>query len=210
MTPDPNAAPVFSLAPGSWYRGFIQGKTRITIAWIFAIALVFSARHYPNAIGIVICFLGATLRFWSSGYLRKDSKLAVGGPYRFTRNPLYLGTWLMAAGAAVAISSYILLVVVSVVFIAIYHFTILDEETKLERNFGEPYRAYLGLVPRFFPRLWPQSLSRLSVVNSDPGNIGFSWKVAFANRALEPYWSFMALIAFIYVIAYGWQRFGGR
>src|SRR6476661_4738649 len=89
----------------SWYRGFIQGKTRIVLAWIFVVVLGLSAKEYPTWPGIVLCFVGASLRYWASGYLRKDSRPAVGGPYAYVRNPLYLGTYLMALGTAAATGS---------------------------------------------------------------------------------------------------------
>ena len=90
----------------TWFRGFVQGKTRIAMAWGFAIALGLSARQYPTWPGIVLCFLGATVRFWASGYLRKDSRPAVGGPYAWIRNPLYFGTYLMAVGTSWAIERF--------------------------------------------------------------------------------------------------------
>lgn len=145
------AAPQPTQQQPTWFRGFIQGKTRIAIAWIFSALLVFLAQNYPNPIGIAVCFLGATLRYWASGFLRKDSRPAVGGPYAMVRNPLYLGTYLMALGAAIAIEQWIFLAVLTVVFAVIYHFIILDEESKLIRIFGEPYSLYCTLVPRFFP-----------------------------------------------------------
>ena len=134
----------------NWFRGFIQGKPRIVTAWIFAALLVFSAREYPSLPGILICFAGATLRFWASGYLRKDNRPAVGGPYAYVRNPLYLGTWLMAIGTAVAIENWWLAGTITVLFATLYHYIILDEETKLQRIFGAPYETYCRLVPRFF------------------------------------------------------------
>ncbi|MGZ3699696.1 MAG: methyltransferase family protein, partial [Bdellovibrionota bacterium] len=103
-------------SPPTWFRGFIQGKTRIVLAWIFAIALGLAARQFPTWPGIAVCFLGATIRFWASGYLRKDSRPAVGGPYAFVRNPLYLGTYLMAVGTALSIENWILLSVITVLF----------------------------------------------------------------------------------------------
>src|SRR4051812_1068282 len=98
----------------NWYRGFIQGKTRITLAWGFAILLGLLAREYPTWPGIVLCFFGASLRFWASGYLRKDTRPAVGGPYAFFRNPLYLGTYLMAVGTAWSTENWALLGIVTV------------------------------------------------------------------------------------------------
>jgi protein-S-isoprenylcysteine O-methyltransferase Ste14 len=79
-----------------WFRALVRGRTRVALAWIFAALLIFAARTYPSWPGILLCFIGATVRFWASGYLRKDTRPAVGGPYAFVRNPLYLGTYLMA------------------------------------------------------------------------------------------------------------------
>ena len=194
--------------PISWYRGFIQGKTRITLAWIFAIALVFCARNYPSWPGITLCFVGATLRFWASGFLRKDNRPAVGGPYAITRNPLYLGTFVMALGTCLAIENFWLLGALFVSFTAIYHYIILDEETKLERIFGASYLTYKTLVPRFFPRPWPVSKNALMTVNPEEAHHHFSWGLAKKNKALEPYWSFAGLIAVIFGVAYLWKAWG--
>ena len=192
--------------PQNWYRGFIQGKTRIALAWIFAALLVFSARTYPTLPGIALCFIGATLRFWASGYLRKDSRPAVGGPYAWVRNPLYLGTYLMALGTAWSIENYWLLGIITVLFAAIYHYIILDEEVKLARIFGAPYTAYCAAVPRFFPRPWPASSKSLDPVNPDPEHRHYSHALAQKNKAFEAYYSFLALIGFVALIAWGWQK----
>jgi protein-S-isoprenylcysteine O-methyltransferase Ste14 len=189
-----------------WYRGFIQGKTRIALAWIFAALLVFSARTYPRPPGIVLCFLGATLRFWASGYLRKDTRPAVGGPYAWVRNPLYLGTYLMALGTAWSIGNYWLLAIMTVLFAAIYHFIILDEETKLIRIFGEPYTLYCSAVPRFFPRPWPASHQTLDQVNPELDHHRFSQEIATQNKAMEAYYSFAGLIGFVALVAFVWQK----
>ena len=191
----------------TWFRGFIQGKTRIMMAWIFAAILVFSARQYPTFPGIIVCFLGASLRFWASGFLRKDSKPAVGGPYTFTRNPLYLGTYLMALGSALSIENYWLLWAVSVIFFVLYHYRILDEETKLARIFGEPYSLYCKAVNRFVPRITPASRILMSQINSESEAHQFNWKLATRNRAFEAYYSFLGLIGFIYLVAHAWQFF---
>lgn len=194
----------------TWYRGFIQGKTRITLAWVFAILLGFSAREYPSLPGVLLCFLGASLRFWASGYLRKDSRPAVGGPYAFVRNPLYLGTYLMALGTAWAIENWILLGVGTVVFAAIYHFIIIDEEVKLRRIFKESYSNYCRSVPRFFPRVWPPlfpaKTSSLLQVNPEKSHHRFSLSLAMKNKAYEAFASFLGLIVIVTGIAYLWKH----
>jgi hypothetical protein len=195
-----------SVSLPSWYRGFIQGKTRITLAWVFAAALILLARTYPTLPGIAVCFLGATLRYWASGFLRKDNRPAVGGPYAMTRNPLYFGTFLMGLGVSLAIGNYWLLAIFFVVFTAIYHFIILDEEEKLARIFGAPYLTYKNLVPRFFPRPWPLAKATLLVVNPEESHHSFSREIAKKNKAFEPYWSFLGLIGAVYAIAWAWQN----
>jgi hypothetical protein len=190
-----------------WFRGFVQGKTRIALAWIFSIALILSARNYPHAPGVVLCFVGASIRYWASGFLRKDSRPAVGGPYSFVRNPLYLGTYLMALGTALAVENWWLLGICTVVFAVIYHYIILDEETKLVRIFGEPYTLYCTLVPRFFPRPLPAAKTALASVNPETSHTQFSRELAAKNKAYEAYLTFAALIGFISIAAFAWQRF---
>jgi protein-S-isoprenylcysteine O-methyltransferase Ste14 len=197
------------------YRGFIQGKTRILLAWIFAALLVLSARELPRWHGIIVCLLGASLRYWASGYLRKDSHPAVGGPYAYVRNPLYLGTYLMALGTAMAVCAWPLFVTMTVLFAAIYHYIILDEELKLRRIFGAPYERYLARVPRFFPvpsarlplpfRRAPEET--LAEINPEPSSRRFSSELAARNKAYEAYLSFAGLIGFVSLVALAWRRF---
>lgn len=197
-----------------WYRGFIQGKTRIILAWLFAILLGVSARQFPSIPGILVCFAGASIRFWASGYLRKDSRPAIGGPYAWVRNPLYLGTYLMAVGTALAAGNLWLFGAVTVLFAAIYHYIILDEETKLHRIFGASYARYCQLVPRFVPRvgprIWPKfrpvSAETLSDVNPEASHREFSWELAMKNKAYEAYASFAGLIGFVALCAYAWKH----
>lgn len=192
----------------SWYRGFIQGKTRIAIAWVFAAALVFSARDYPTWPGIALCFAGASLRFWASGYLAKDSRPAVGGPYGWVRNPLYLGTYFMAIGTALAIENAVLFLAMTIIFAAIYHYIILDEETKLARIFGKSYALYCVQVPRFFPRPWPAKRMILKKINPEPRALRYSFELAMKNKAYEAYASFFGLIGFVALVAKAWKRWG--
>ena len=202
----PLSPSTFDAPTPTWFRGFIQGRTRIYSAWVFAILLAISARKYPTMPGIALCFVGATLRFWASGYLRKDSRPAVGGPYGMCRNPLYLGTYLMAVGTAWSIGNYLLLGVITVLFAIIYHYIILDEETKLHRIFGAPYGTYVTLVPRFFPRPWPASSAALTAVNPELAHHAHSWELSRKNKAFEAYATFFGLIGGVAAIAWIWQK----
>ncbi|MFN7685829.1 MAG: methyltransferase family protein [Oligoflexia bacterium] len=184
---------------------FLLGKTRIIAAWIFGFVLILTARNYPNIPGIALCFLGASLRYWASGFLRKDSRPAVGGPYAWVRNPLYLGTYLMAVGATLSIENWPLMVSVTVLFAVTYHFVILEEETKLQKIFGAPYLSYCEAVPRFFPRPWPASRSELETINPEPSHHRFSRDLALRNKAFEAYATFAVIVAGISAIAWVWK-----
>lgn len=196
-------------AAPSFFRGFLQGKTRIVMAWLFAVLLIFNIHQFPTWPGIVVCFLGASLRFWASGFLRKDSRPAVGGPYAWVRNPLYLGTYLMAVGTTLAVEAWALLALVTILYAVVYHYIILDEETKLARLFGAPYLTYKKLVPRFFPRPWPARAERLLEVNPEPSHQHYSWKLAHKNKAYEAYATFAALIGLVALVAYAWTLLSG-
>ncbi len=189
------------------YRSWIQGKTRIGLAWLFSIALIACAREYPNPWGVAVIFLGASLRFWASGFLMKDTQVAVGGPYSLTRNPLYLGTFLMALGAAMAAEQIGFVLIFCVSFLAIYHYVILEEEEKLKRMFGKSYVTYTQSVPRFFPRLWPLSKANALSINPDASSLKFSWSIAWKNKAYEAYAAALATVGLIWLIAYIWKTF---
>jgi hypothetical protein len=113
----------------------------------------------------------------------------------------------MALGTALAIQAWALLGAMTVLFAAIYHYIILDEETKLQRIFGEPYSKYCALVPRFFPRPWRASRQALMEVNPESAHHDFSSELAAKNKALEAYWSFIGLIGFVTAVAAAWKHF---
>ena len=188
-----------------WYRNLVKGKTRIIADWVFAIWILYTAQIFPQWPGVVICFLGGTIRFWAGGYLHKDNKLAVGGPYAWIRNPLYFGRWLMVIGVAISIENILLAVMLSMVLAAIYHYTILDEEAKLQEIFGEPYRIYCAAVPRFLPRPWRASARQMEQVNPNPAQHTFDWHLAWTiNKGYEAYLTFFGLIGGVALTAYIW------
>lgn len=114
--------------------------------------------------GIVLAAVGAWLRTWGTAYLstdvmsdaqmRGDAVLA-DGPYRYVRNPLYLGGWANALALALLmpVSGAIFAVVLLVAFQV---HLILAEEAFLRAKLGEPYAAYCAAVPRLWPALRPR------------------------------------------------------
>ena len=101
---------------------------------------------------LVLVVPGLWLRGYASGYVRKNAELTTTGPYAHTRNPLYLGSMLIAFGFAAASGSWVIFVALAGLFAAIYIPTIQSEETYLRGQFAG-FDAYAREVPRLLPRL---------------------------------------------------------
>jgi hypothetical protein len=97
---------------------------------------------------------GLLLRGLASGHVQKDKQLTMSGPYAYTRNPLYLGSLLMAVGFAVAARSWWVVGVMLLLFGLIYVPVIAAEERYLRQTFPE-YDEYARHVPRMLPRFTP-------------------------------------------------------
>lgn len=135
---------------------------RVTLGWAFAAAFLVFARPTPPAIaaGALLFALGAAVRTWAAGHIRKREALAVSGPYAHTRNPLYFGSFLMACGALVMGRNGWLAAAFLLIAVPVYHVVIRKEETLLSGIFGDSFAAYRRDVPRFFPRLAVPAQSR--------------------------------------------------
>jgi protein-S-isoprenylcysteine O-methyltransferase Ste14 len=107
------------------------------------------------AIGGAIALPGLALRAWATGHLRKNDALATTGPYAYTRNPLYLGSFLLGIGFTVASGRFILGIVFAALFLGIYVPVMRVESATLAELFGKSYQQYLEAVPIFLPRLSP-------------------------------------------------------
>lgn len=103
------------------------------------------------AIGGGLALAGIVVRGWSAGYLEKDRRLATDGPYRYTRNPLYLGSFLIGAGFALAGNSWALALSFLVLFLLIYATVMRREAHFLRQQFREGYDRYARSVPLFIP-----------------------------------------------------------
>ena len=134
-----------------WQR--IARRIRVPMGFVFAALYLWLA--HPSwrtmAASAALVLPGLWLRGYASGYVRKDSELTTTGPYAHTRNPLYLGSMLIAFGFAAAAASWVILALLAVLFAAIYIPTILSEEAYLREHFAG-YEAYARAVPRLLPR----------------------------------------------------------
>ena len=106
---------------------------------------------------------GELIRMWASGHLEKNKRLALGGPYRWTRNPLYLGSLLVGAGFALATGRLVLLAVVAVLYLAVYVPVMRREEAHLREMFPGEYGAFAERVPLFWPRIPTRDQAALGV-----------------------------------------------
>jgi protein-S-isoprenylcysteine O-methyltransferase Ste14 len=91
------------------------------------------------------------LRGWAAGHLAKNQDLATSGPYAYMRNPLYVGTLLVAAGLVIAARQWTLAVLFTAVFVLIYLPVIELEEQHLRKLFPT-YSDYAARVPLLLPR----------------------------------------------------------
>ncbi len=100
-------------------------------------------------------FLGAFMRFWSTLYVggRKCRTVVDQGPYSICRNPLYLGSCLIAISVAFFLKSMTLSGAIGLAILGYALFIVPTEEKVLLENLGEPYADYCRRVPRYFPRL---------------------------------------------------------
>ena len=126
-------------------------------AWIIAVGFFWLARPDPMSLrtGGAIVLAGLLIRGWAAGVLEKDRELAVSGPYAFTRNPLYLGSFVMGMGAVVAGGRLWIGAVFLVFFVSAYWRTMARESGDLKARFGEQYHHYRDSVPTFVPRVVP-------------------------------------------------------
>jgi protein-S-isoprenylcysteine O-methyltransferase Ste14 len=135
------------------YADFVA---RLRVPSGFALVAAFAWFSHPDArslaYGLPVSLMGLAVRAWAAGHLAKNRKLASSGPYAYTRNPLYLGTLLVAAGLAVAARSVGLGALFAVVFLCIYLPVIQLEQQHLRSLFPE-YDAYAKRVPALLPRM---------------------------------------------------------
>ena len=121
----------------------------------YPVALVYLAFARPTPrwliIGGAIGVAGLVIRGWAAGHLRKHQELAVGGPYAFTRNPLYFGSVILACGFMVAGKSAWAALVVAVYLALFYPAVMRKEEHELREHYGKNFEQYAFAVPLFWP-----------------------------------------------------------
>jgi protein-S-isoprenylcysteine O-methyltransferase Ste14 len=126
----------------------------VPVGFLFAALYIWLARPNWTSIGsgAAIALLGVGVRAAASGHVRKNQQLATTGPYAYTRNPLYLGSMIIALGFALAARSGWVAAVLVAIFAAIYIPVIRAEEAYLRSRFPD-FEEYARRVPRLVPRI---------------------------------------------------------
>jgi len=171
-----------------WER--VARRIRVPLGFVVAALYIFELwRRAPEPVAIAwslaLVLPGLWLRGYAAGYVKKNRELTQTGPYAYTRNPLYLGSILIAAGFAVALLSWVVAAALAVMFLLIYVPVIASEERFLRATFSE-FDAYCRRVPRLIPRLTPAGVSTVltrSGEDSSEVNFGnFSFALYLRHR----------------------------
>lgn len=155
----------------TWQK--IARRIRVPVGFAFTVLYIWLAYPTWNSllIGTAFVIVGIAVRALASGHLKKNEKLTTSGPYAYTRNPLYLGSLILALGFAIAARNWWIAALLLLIFVAIYLPVISAEETFLRTKFQE-FAKYSADVPRIVPRLSTQSAYQS----------GFSWGLYLKHR----------------------------
>lgn len=177
-------------APGAFF-----GRWRVRLGYPLAITVLWFARPAPRSIlaGALIGLIGLWLRAYAAGYLHKQEVLTVTGPYAYTRNPLYLGSALLALGVGVATHYWVSAAILCAYFALFYSIVMRREEKELLSRHGASFEEYARAVPLFLPRLTPAK-----VTGSSAGS--FSLAQYKKNHEWQASVGFLLLLAILVVI----------
>lgn len=142
-----------------WKR--VTRRIRVPMGFVFAAVYLWLA--HPTFISMVWSLLlvipGLWLRGYAAGYVKKNAELTMTGPYAYTRNPLYLGSMLIAFGFAAASKNIVIVILLAALFALIYVPVIRSEEEYLRSKFSD-FDVYASRVPRLLPRLRAAAFSQ--------------------------------------------------
>ena len=140
----------------SWFKRYADAVAKLRVPCGFVMVASFAWLSRPSVesmcLGLPVSLAGLALRGWAAGHLEKNRQLARGGPYAMVRNPLYVGTSLVAAGLAIASRRWLLAGIFAAVFLLVYLPVIELEEQHLRDLFPE-FGEYARQVPALVPRL---------------------------------------------------------
>ena len=170
-------------------------RWRVRLGYPLALIVLWLARPTPTSIlaGAMIGAVGLWIRGLAAGHLHKQQVLTVSGPYAYTRNPLYLGSFILVIGVAIATHSFASALILFGYFALFYSIVMRREERELFQHHGQAFQEYARTVPLFFPRLTP--------AKGNTENAGaFSLEQYKKNREYRAPFGFLLLLLVFIVI----------
>jgi protein-S-isoprenylcysteine O-methyltransferase Ste14 len=133
----------------------MPSRYRVPAGWALGVLVLALAQATPRSLvlGLPFALVGEAARVWASGHIEKTKRLATGGPYAHSRNPLYVGSLLIALGVAIACWSLWVVLAVAAYFLAFYPSVMAEEAAFLAKKFPEEHESWAAGVPLFWPRL---------------------------------------------------------
>lgn len=138
----------------------LSERQRFFLGWALGAVVLLSCTRGIWWPGIGVALIGLLIRIWAASHIQKNVTLCTQGPYRYTRNPLYLGSMIMAIGFCLAVQRPILLVCTLLFFLLVYYPVIFREEAKLKGKFPDAWSKYCQSVPRLVPNPFCRSMDR--------------------------------------------------
>src|SRR6266567_4216839 len=183
------------MSNSAWQR--IARRIRVPLGFLFAAAYIWLARPTFHSViaGGSITIIGLLIRALASGHVTKNELLTLSGPYAYTRNPLYFGSLVLAAGFVIVSRSWWVALIAATIFFGVYLPVIRAEEEFLRTRFPE-FAEYARNVPRLFPRLQPHQIG-----------IGeFSWDLYWKHREYNAALGAALMIAALVIKAWRFVR----
>jgi len=139
------------------------GVAALSLEWLEPTPFLNSKYRLMQLLAFALIAGGLALRTWASGSAGRHTRTAnieapeliTGGPFAYVRNPIYVGTMVLALGMALLIGDKWAIVCATLTLAVLYVVIVPAEEAFLQRRFGEAYGRYCAAVPRLFPRLRP-------------------------------------------------------
>lgn len=155
-------------------------RLRLKAVWLLILPFLWFARPTPPllVLGAGLALIGLSIRAWAAGTIHKERELTTTGPYAFTRNPLYVGSFFLGLGITLAGGHWLWPALFVVFYAGVYGKTMAGERALLTELFGDRYRAYAANVPAVVPRLSPWREA-----GREGG--GFTWAQYKRNREWE-------------------------
>jgi protein-S-isoprenylcysteine O-methyltransferase Ste14 len=170
-------------------------RWRVRLGYPLSLAVLFFAwPTIPSLLGgALVGAIGLWVRGYAAGYLHKQEILTVTGPYAYTRNPLYLGSAILALGAGIATHSWMSGAILLAYIALFYSVVMRREENELRLRYGAAFEEFARAVPLFLPRLSAAKLQGASLG-------AFSLAQYKKNHEWQAAAGFLFLIAVLLVI----------